>query len=131
MHEYTFVKHVVESIQETLLKQGNPGVVREVILKVGELELHSEEAFKQAFEMLVKDTPIKGAKLSLIVVRARINCPDCGYQGEPGEGGADPHDPLPCAQCPSCGRVSGVLGGRGVESIELVLNDAGGESRPA
>lgn len=126
MHEYAFVKHVVESIQDSLSKQGNPGRVNKVMLRVGELELHSKEAFEQAFEMLAKGTPLEGSSLELEVVSARIECQDCGYRGPTKHGEADPHDPIPCAMCPACGKIVSVAGGRGVESIELELSDAGG-----
>ena len=38
-------------------------------------------------------------------------------------GGPAPKSGLsaPCAECPNCGKVSPIIGGRGVEGVDLVL----------
>lgn len=125
MHEYSLMQQVIETILETLKKPGvcSPGSVKEVILKVGALDMHSEASCRQAYALLAKGTILEESRLTLVLVPATLNCPTCGYNGPGPEGQADGHDPMPYAECPSCGAVSGLLGGRGVETIELLLDE--------
>jgi Zn finger protein HypA/HybF involved in hydrogenase expression len=100
--------------------------VKEVTLKVGALDVHSEESFRQAFEWLAKDTVLENARLHLVMIAPTLECPQCGYTGPCAADHAEGHDPMPVAECPGCGAVSGLHGARGVESIELVLSDEDG-----
>ncbi len=124
MHEYSLMQRIVETICKNLEEgadfQGHK--VKEVLLQIGALDIHSPDSFRQAFEVLVKDTPLSESILQLTVIPGSISCPKCGYQGSCQEG-VDGHDPLPLTECPQCGTVSGVIGGRGVEAIELILED--------
>ena len=124
MHEYSLMQRIVETICKNLEEgtdfQGHK--VKEVLLQIGALDIHSPESFQQAFEVLVRDTPLTDAVLQLQVIPGSISCPKCGYQGNCPEG-VDGHDPLPITDCPQCGTVSGVIGGRGIEAIELILED--------
>ncbi len=124
MHEYSLMERVIEAILDHLDKQGirSAGSVKEVLLKVGALDAHSEASLRQAYELLVKGTILENSLLNLVLVPATLHCPMCGYNGPGQEGQADGHDPTPYAECPSCGTVSGLLGGRGVESIELLVD---------
>ncbi len=126
MHEYSLMEDVVESVTQNLEKQGvtAPGAVKEMVLRVGALDIHSEESFKQAFEMISRDTILNGTRLTLDIIPARIECRKCGYGGECRDE-LDGHDPTPVAECPQCGSVSMVQGGRGIEPIELVVEDNG------
>jgi hydrogenase nickel insertion protein HypA len=124
MHEYSLMQRIVETICKNLEEdsdfQGQK--VKEVLLQIGALDIHSSESFRQAFEVLVKDTPLSESILQLTVIPGTISCPKCGYQGKCQED-VDGHEPLPLTECPQCGTVSGVIGGRGVEAIELILED--------
>jgi hydrogenase nickel incorporation protein HypA/HybF len=124
MHEYSLMQRIIETINKNLAEdtdfQGQE--VKEVVLQIGVLDIHSPESFRQAFEVLILDTPLSGATLSLEVIPGTISCPKCGYQGAC-QADLDCHDPLPVTECPQCGTVSGVIGGRGVEAIELILAD--------
>ena len=126
MHEYTLMQDVVASILERLKKPGAPtdGARIEVVLKVGALEVHSAEAARQAYEVLVRSTVLEQSKLNLLIEPVTLECPKCGFQGPLPKDAVDPHDASPLAECPACGAVSVVRGGRGVESIELVWEDA-------
>ncbi len=121
MHEYALMENVIAAIKAELqTSKGVPeGRPLTVTLKVGALEMHSEEATRQAFEVLTKGTPLEGARLDLIILPVTLACPKCGFEGPLPMGAADPHDALPVAECPQCGAVAPVTGGRGVESIEL------------
>jgi hydrogenase nickel insertion protein HypA len=124
MHEYSLMQRVIETICKNLEDgtdfQGRK--VKEVVLQIGALDIHSPESFQQAFEVLIRETPLSGSTLQLKVIPGSISCPKCGYQGSCQED-VDGHDPLPCTECPQCGTISGVIGGRGVEAIELILED--------
>lgn len=124
MHEYSLMQRIIETICKNLADgtdfQGRQ--VKEVVLQIGALDIHSPESFHQAFEVLAKETPLSGSTLQLKVIPGSISCPKCGYQGACKEE-VDGHDPLPCTECPQCGTISGVIGGRGVEAIELILED--------
>jgi hydrogenase nickel incorporation protein HypA/HybF len=121
LHEYALMENVIAVIMAELKKSGEApaGHTLEVTLKVGALEMHSEAASRQAFEVLTKGTPLEGARLNLIVLPVTLSCIECGFQGPLPMGAADPHDALPLAECPQCGALTPVQGGRGVESIEL------------
>ncbi len=122
MHEYSLMENVIATIMVELkssgeeIKAGRPFTVT---LKVGALEMHSEEASRQAFEVLTRGTVLEGALLNLIILPVTVSCSQCGHQGPLPMGAVDPHDALPLAECPQCGALTPVLGGRGVESIEL------------
>jgi hydrogenase nickel incorporation protein HypA/HybF len=124
MHEYSLMQRIIETINKNLAEgtdfQGHE--VQEVVLQIGALDIHSPESFHQAFEVLVRDTPLSGATLNLQIIPGTISCPKCGYQGNCQED-VDGHDPMPITDCPQCGTVSGVIGGRGIEAIELILKD--------
>lgn len=123
MHEYSLMQGVIGSINRELSHQkvGDTEEIREVLLKVGALELHSEESFRQAFQALAQGTRLEKANLNLSLVPPELLCGACGYRGALKGGGLDTHDPLPAVPCPACGKTCLVTGGRGVESIQLVV----------
>lgn len=120
MHEYALMENVIAAIMAELKKSGETPADRPptVTLKVGALEMHSEAASRQAFEVLTKGTALEGARLNLIILPVTLACP-CGHQETLPMGAVDPHDALPLAECPQCGALTPVQGGHGVESIEL------------
>ncbi len=129
MHEYALIDRIVKAILAGDELNG-AGPVREVFLKVGTLDMHSEESFRQAFEVRMRGTPMEGARLRLEVAPASLKCSACGRVGPCPPGVADGHNPVPFAECPACGAAAAVLGGRGVEAIELSVDDAvEGETR--
>jgi Zn finger protein HypA/HybF involved in hydrogenase expression len=121
VHEYSLMEQVIAHILAELQKVDGPpqGSSLEVVLRVGALAVHSEAATRQAFEVLVKGTPLEHSRLDLTIEPVVLACVKCGYQGPLPEGTVDPHDPSPLVECPRCGAVSPVQGGRGVEGIEL------------
>lgn len=124
MHEYSLMQRIIATICKNMEEgtdfQGRQ--VKEVVLQIGALDIHSPESFRQAFEVLARETALSGSTLRLEVIPGSIACPKCGYQGACQED-VDGHDPLPCTECPQCGTIAGIIGGRGVEAIELVLED--------
>ena len=127
MHEYGLMKDVMAVIMAEIKKSGEEeagaGRLLTVTLKVGALELHSEAALRQAFEVLSQGTALEGARLHLAILPATLACSQCGFRGPLPLGAADPHEALPMADCPRCGALTPVQDGRGVESIELHWED--------
>lgn len=121
MHEYSLMQNVIATILEEMQKsEGCPGgPALTVDLKVGALAVHSEEATRQAYEVLAKGTPLENSRLHLTVLPVALACPQCGFEGPLPPETVDPHDLSPLAQCPRCGAAAPVTGSRGVESIEL------------
>jgi Zn finger protein HypA/HybF involved in hydrogenase expression len=115
------MEQVIAHILVELKKQEEPptGEALEVVLKVGALAVHSEAATRQAYEVLVKGTPLENSRLRLTIEPVILVCAKCGYTGALAEGMVDPHDQSPLVECPQCGAVNPVQGGRGIESIEL------------
>jgi hydrogenase nickel incorporation protein HypA/HybF len=123
MHEYTLMQSVIESIQEVLKQEAVTAPVAEVVLKVGLLEVHSEPAARQAFQVLAKNTPLEGAQLTLEIIPATLTCQVCGHSEPYLVDHIHGHD-LPAVDCPECRALATLSGGQGVESIQLVLDDS-------
>ncbi len=123
MHEYSLMEGVVKSLLAGLAEQqaAPAGEKIEVVLRLGALAIHSEAATRQAYEVLVKGTPLENSRLTLSIDPVTLSCSGCGFQGPLPEGAVDPHDQMPLAPCPQCGNISPVTGSREVESLELVL----------
>ena len=124
MHELGIIKQIVSTVRDQLAEQGikSRGAVKAVSFKIGALELHGQESFRQMFAVESQGTVLEGAKLSLTVMPAAIKCP-CGHEGPVG-GDVDHHSDMPIVECPSCGQVCRVEGGRGVEGIDLEVEEA-------
>ncbi|MDD5630370.1 MAG: hydrogenase maturation nickel metallochaperone HypA [Elusimicrobia bacterium] len=121
MHEQAIIQSVIDSIRRDLAERKLSGRVKSISLRIGALELHGEESFKQIFAVSAAGTQLAGAELELAVIPARFKC-RCGFAG-PADEGVDHHSDLPIAECPRCGTVCRVEGGRGVEGIELEVEE--------
>lgn len=124
MHEYSLMENVIGNI--LLALKGHPLTegekIKEVSLKVGALEIHSEESFRQAFGMLAQNTPLAKCRLRLTLEPGRLKCERCGYDGLCPLGQGDCHDAIPIAPCPSCEAPLPIQGGRGIQAIDLVTD---------
>jgi hydrogenase nickel incorporation protein HypA/HybF len=125
MHEYALVQNIIKEILTNLKGRGItlPGKVKEIYLKVGALEMHSTDAFKQAFEILSKETALEGAAMQLTVLPITLDCASCGFKGPYAAGELDVHNPPPVVECPQCGQATPAAGGRGVQDLEMVLEE--------
>lgn len=93
MHELSIAEAIIEStLKETSKYDG--GRVEEVGIRVGSLSGVMPDALEFAYEIAVKDTPLKGSLIKMEIVPASGTCSDCG---------------TPCSFemtpfiCPSCG----------------------------
>ncbi len=123
MHELSLIQNLLESVLGEIESKGYSGKkIKGLALSLGALELHSEEAFRQAFDIESKGTVLEGARLELSIVPAMLSCPGCGFHGPLPDEEADPHRPELLAECPECGSPAPLEGGRGVSQIELILD---------
>jgi hydrogenase nickel insertion protein HypA len=124
MHEYSLMQDIVKSILERLAEERSAVPVKEVILKLGVLEIHSEAAARQAFEVLAKGTPLEQARLTVVAKPVMVSCPECQTEAPfPVDEHTHANELLPVVSCPACGSLAGLSGGQGVDSIELVFED--------
>ena len=126
MHEYTFMQGIINSILETLKQEGVTELVEEVVLRVGVLEVHSVAAAEQAYEVLVKGTPLEQAQLRLSVFPPMLECPSCGHAQayEVGDH-VHPADLATGVPCPKCGALARITGGQGIGKLEVTVAEEG------
>ena len=122
MHEISLIENLLESVLPEVETQRSLGHnVQGLAVTIGAMELHSAEAFRQAFTVQSRGTPLAGARLELTVVPPEVNCPSCGFRGLFPDDQIDPHNPDPIMACPECGSPAAVEGGRGIQKVELLL----------
>jgi Zn finger protein HypA/HybF involved in hydrogenase expression len=123
MHEYSLMENIIETIllrvQELTFAPGE--VLRKITLEIGALELHSEESFQQAYLLLAKGTALENTSLDLKILPATIDCPSCHYSSIFKGDDEDVHASSPYTECPSCSMIIPILGGKGIGSIDLVI----------
>ena len=128
MHEYALMQEIVKSILERLQEEQSSEPVKEVILKLGILDIHSEAAARQAFEVLTKGTPLEKSQLTLEIRPVMLECTKCGSVAPyPVDEHTHANELLPVVVCPVCDGLAQLTGGQGVESIDLVF---AGEDSP-
>lgn len=126
MHEYSLMQDIIAAILERLKDEAPEERVAEVVLKLGVLDIHSEAAARQAFEILAKGTPLESSRLTLAVNPVMRDCPDCGCTSPyPVSEHTHAHELLPAVECPVCGKLARLTGGQGVESIDLIFTEEG------
>jgi hydrogenase nickel insertion protein HypA len=124
MHEYSLMQDIIKSILERLAEEQTSVPVKEVILKLGVLDIHSEAAARTAFEVLAEGTPLEKATLTVVVKPVMLSCPQCKTEAPfPVDEHTHANELLPVVDCPKCGGLAGLGGGQGVDSIELVFEE--------
>jgi Zn finger protein HypA/HybF involved in hydrogenase expression len=124
MHEYALMQDIIAAILERLREEGTKEPVAEVVLRLGVLEIHSEAAARQAFEILTRGTPLEHSRLTVVVNPVMRECPTCGCASpHPVDEHTHAHELLPVVECPVCGKLANLTGGQGVENIELIFGE--------
>jgi Zn finger protein HypA/HybF involved in hydrogenase expression len=122
MHEYSLMENIIKSILERLQEEESTIPVKEVILKLGILDIHSEAAARQAFEVLAKGTPLENSHLTLEIKPVMLECSKCrSLAPYPVDEHTHAHELLPVVVCPVCDGLANLTGGQGVESIDLIF----------
>jgi hydrogenase nickel insertion protein HypA len=124
MHEYTLMQGIIKAIIERLEEERTSAPVQEVVLKLGALDIHSEAAAQQAFEILSKGTLLENARLTVEMKPVMLDCPKCRSVAPYAVGEhLHAHELLPVVTCPVCQGLASLTGGEGVESIELIFEE--------
>lgn len=129
MHEYSLMQTIVQAILQRLAEEDASEPVAEVVLELGILEIHSEAAGRQAFEVLTRGTPLENSRLTLKIRPVFLECPDCRVTTPiPADENLQVQGLWPAVPCPVCGSLARLTGGQGVGPIELIF---AGSSAPA
>jgi len=93
VHECSVVEQLVKIASSKAIESQAAGVER-IHLVVGELTGYMEESIRFYFNILAKDTVLKGAELDITYVKPKLRCPSCGALFERARFSFD---------CPTCG----------------------------
>lgn len=116
MHERSIVRALLKQVHELQTERGAERVVA-VRISVGEFSGVEADLLRSAFEELVDDSPIRGARLELRAIPLTAHCPLCSYEF------AVMNFQFQCPKCEES-RVNIVRGeGLVVESVTLEEND--------
>jgi hydrogenase nickel incorporation protein HypA/HybF len=111
MHEYSVASELISALLPRI--EDHPGRVRAVILVKGELRILSDEAMRNAFDLLARETRLEGAELVIEPVEVRVRCGACGYEGAAEHVREEAfHFAIPILSCPSCGGEVDTVAGR-------------------
>jgi hydrogenase nickel incorporation protein HypA/HybF len=111
MHEYSVASELISALLPKL--EEHPGRVTAVILVKGELRILSDEAMRNAFELLARETRLEGSELVIEAVEVRVCCGACGYEGSAEHVREEAfHFAIPILSCPTCAGEVDVVAGR-------------------
>ncbi len=94
MHEFSVMQGVVKTILQSLSQSGASRVTN-VQLTIGRSGHFTEENVRQHFEVLIKDTPVEGASLTISWLPATMQCLSCFHRFSSCE-------PAEQTKCPRC-----------------------------
>jgi hydrogenase nickel incorporation protein HypA/HybF len=77
MHEASLVQSLLDQVQ-TLMRDHQAQRVQTIQLSVGEFSGVEPELLLAAYDVMVEDTPMRGARLKLCTIPLRAECQDCG-----------------------------------------------------
>jgi len=120
MHEYSVAAELVNA----LLPQAETidGQIVGVLLKKGEMRILSDQSLINAFDMVIQDTPLSRAKLSIEVVPVSVSCPSCGYEGAVDHVSDEAfHFSVPILTCPKCQSEVDMKTGRELHVDQLTV----------
>ena len=92
MHEASLVQSLLEQVAGLMREHGAPRG-QKIQVCIGEFSGVEPELFRSAYELLVENSPARGAELHLQTVPLRARCRDCGIEFSVQQF---------CFQCPTC-----------------------------
>jgi hydrogenase nickel incorporation protein HypA/HybF len=117
MHEMGVAMQIVEIAIASIPEDMPRARVDKVNLKVGRLSAIVADSLRFCFDIVIKDTPLAGARLAIEEIPVRARCNDCGHEWTIAQ---------PVFTCEKCtGGAIELLSGRelDIESIELADED--------
>jgi len=110
VHEYSIVGALIERIEQ-LARERRAKAVHGILVSIGELSGVEPDLLVTAYETFRERTICEGAKLTILPVVARWDCPECGQAIARGA----------VLECPRCGRPARLAAGDEIvlERIEM------------
>lgn len=114
MHEMGIVLEIIKIASESVPKEANGAVIKQINLQIGKLSAIVPESLKFCFDIASKETAAAGATLNIEVMPVMAKCKDCGAKWE---------ITGPAFVCQACDSASiAILSGRemDIKSIEIL-----------
>ncbi len=110
MHEYSIVEALIERVDE-LARERQAKSVRGVLVSIGELSGVEPDLLATAYATFRERTVCENAKLTILPVAARWDCPECRQGIARGE----------ILECPRCGIAARLSAGDEIvlERVEM------------
>ena len=116
---------IIESVLKEAKKQGAKKVT-EVHVIIGKLTFLAVEQVRFSYNILAKESIMKGSKLIIEEKDGTIECSNCGYRGTiPIKDDPTYHIPIPTLQCPKCGKATRIVEGKEctIKRIKMVKEE--------
>lgn len=123
MHEFGVVENLVRSLERQLAEAG---VERVAVVRFRRGSAFSDDALRQAFEMLSPGTPLAGAVLQVETVNLEFAC-KCGHQQVITSDDLVGHMFI----CPGCGAVREVDESHDLELLGVTPASGAGDAGPS
>lgn len=78
MHEFSLVRNLLRQV-DTLRREQKAERVVSIRVSVGEFSGVEPELFRDAYELLIEETPMQGAELQMTCVPLESRCDCCGW----------------------------------------------------
>jgi hydrogenase nickel incorporation protein HypA/HybF len=117
MHEMGIAMEIVDIAKASIPEDMKGAKIQRVNLQVGKLSAIVADSLRFCFDLVIKDTPLEGAELSIEELPVVVRCKDCQAQWTVTE---------PIFTCQQCeGGNIDILSGRelDIKSIEIEDND--------
>lgn len=132
MHELS----VSQAIVDTATRHAAGRRVTLVTMRIGTMRQVVPESLEFYFGIVSRGTLCEGAELELQLVRARLRCPECGFEWDPAPPPLATHEQaaelpeLPTFRCPRCETPGAVEAGGELE-VESIEVESAGDEAPA
>ena len=101
MHEFSISSEIIRTVLDTTEKNHGKRVLS-IQLEIGELALLNVEQVTFWIQELFKGSVAEGAKIKVKIIKARISCEACGYEGKNSSDQKDLFQNLIPLSCPKC-----------------------------
>ena len=78
MHEFSLVQGLLEQV-DVLRREQQAERVVSIHVSVGEFSGVEPELFREAYQTLIEETPLRGAELQMNCVPLESRCDECGH----------------------------------------------------